>query len=187
MPYHARFLDKEKNEWDREYSVPERDINPFALRGDESARVLICNNETPVLLLHIFIEIDKDGFLLASGFRGLLCNERYVAIMAGQHIHLFEIATQQNQSIYLDDFVGHLYPVPHLLDDRLSENVLVTTYKYVFLLNIAAGMVWQSPICGLDGVLIHHINDGVIYGDGEWDPPGGWKPFKLSLASGLFL
>ncbi|PVZ84753.1 hypothetical protein C9426_22465 [Serratia sp. S1B] len=162
MRYSARFLDKDQDEWDHEYSLSEVDINPFPFRADERARVLVYENDVPIMLLHVFIEIDKEGCLLDSCFSGLLCNEQYVAIMLGQHIHLFEIASQKFRSLYLDDFVGHIYSVPDCLNIKLSENFLVTTFCYVFLVNVVEGITWKSPMCGIDGVIISNISDGII-------------------------
>ena len=48
-------------------------------------------------------------------------------------------------------------------------------------------LLWTSPALGVDGVLVHSIDDGVIAGEGEWDPPGGWRPFRVALSSGLAL
>jgi hypothetical protein len=44
--------------------------------------------------------------------------------------------------------------------------------------------MWESERLGIDGVVVHAVEGDVIEGDGEWDPPGGWQPFELSLASG---
>jgi hypothetical protein len=35
-----------------------------------------------------------------------------------------------------------------------------------------------------DGVVVVAIDDNVVLGQGEWDPPGGWRPFQVSLESG---
>ena len=43
---------------------------------------------------------------------------------------------------------------------------------------------WQSEIVALDGVIIERVEHGVIYGEGEWDPPGGWREFRLLLSDG---
>jgi hypothetical protein len=46
------------------------------------------------------------------------------------------------------------------------------------------GLRWHTRHLGIDGVVIDRIEDGVIVGQGEWDPPGGWRPFRISLATG---
>jgi hypothetical protein len=39
---------------------------------------------------------------------------------------------------------------------------------------------------GIDGVLVNQIDENFIHGDGEWEPPGGWKPLHLRADSGRF-
>ncbi|MEM0674526.1 hypothetical protein AAHA48_15300 [Dickeya oryzae] len=94
MGYQAIFLDKERSEWDCESSLAELYINPQPTRCDESVRVLVYENDIPYFLLHVFIEIDEDGYFLDSCFRQVLCNDKYVAIMLGQHIHLVEAVSK---------------------------------------------------------------------------------------------
>lgn len=45
-------------------------------------------------------------------------------------------------------------------------------------------MEWENRGLGIDGVLVHEISGDVIAGEGEWDPPGGWKPFRVRLNTG---
>ncbi|MEQ6970910.1 hypothetical protein [Pectobacterium polaris] len=91
------------------------------------------------------------------------------------------------KSLYLHDYVGHLYPAPDITSGVLSSTFLVTTFLYTFLINVDSGIIWQSKQCAIDGVIINEIQNNVIYGSGEWDPPGGWEPFCLSLSTGHFI
>lgn len=36
-------------------------------------------------------------------------------------------------------------------------------------------------------VVVNSVNGDIISGDGEWDPPDGWAPFEVSLATGRVL
>lgn len=47
--------------------------------------------------------------------------------------------------------------------------------------------VWQSEQIAMDGVIISDVNGETISGSAEWDPPGGWEPFKISLKTGRTL
>ena len=62
--------------------------------------------------------------------------------------------------------------------------LLVATAGSVVRIDSRVEAVWKSQRLALDGVVIHAVRDGLIYGDGEWDPPGGWKSFVLNLADG---
>ncbi|WP_246871348.1 hypothetical protein [Dickeya zeae] len=99
MGYQAIFLDKERSDLDYESSLAELyinpQLNPQPTRCDESVRVLVYENDIPYLLLHAFIEVDEDGCFLDSCFRQVLCNDKYVAIMLGQHIHLVEVVSKE--------------------------------------------------------------------------------------------
>lgn len=105
---------------------------------------------------------------------------------AGQHVHLFDTDSHQVKSLFLDDYVDHIYSIPDVWDHKasLSENFLVTTFQYTFLIHVSSGIIWRSEPCGIDGVIIHDIREGIIYGSGEWDPPDGWAPFNLRLSDG---
>ena len=45
-------------------------------------------------------------------------------------------------------------------------------------------VLWRRRDLGVDGVILSEIKDGVIYGEGEWDPPGGWRPFQIDFVEG---
>ena len=184
MEFSAYFLDKE---FSPEEYVPEKEHNPFGQRGALRRKVMVCRDNQPVLLVHIFVDSDKDGYLLEQCFSEVLLNEQHIAILFGQHVHILDIASQQIRTVYLNDYVGHLYPLPDVNASVLSDTFLVATFEYVFLVDIHGKIIWQSKMCAIDGVIIDEVVDGVIYGSGEWDPPGGWEPFRLSLNDGTFI
>jgi len=66
------------------------------------------------------------------------------------------------------------------LDDRL----LIADATRLTSIDEHGETLWVSDTLGIDGVVVDDVQEGVIVGQGEWDPPGGWKPFRLSLASG---
>lgn len=55
---------------------------------------------------------------------------------------------------------------------------------YLHRFNKDGTEIWKSPQPGLDGVIVSNVKKGVIEGSVEWDPPGGWEYYKLSLGSG---
>lgn len=80
------------------------------------------------------------------------------------------------KSYRADSYIGYLYP--H------AEFLLVATNMRLMCFDRKAQLVWQSREIGIDGVLVSEIKNGVIHGEGEWDPLGGWRPFKVNLESG---
>ncbi|WP_228723036.1 hypothetical protein [Limnobaculum xujianqingii] len=187
MEYSAQFIDVNQNSNDISSHLCRVDINSFSSRSTIRREVLVCKNNQPVIILGIFAEIDEDGYLLEQCFCDVLCNDKTIAVLYGQHAHLFDIASSEVKSIFLHDYVGYLYPVPDIFAEVLSDTFLVATFSYIFLVDINTGIVWQSKQCAIDGVIINDIRNNIIYGSGEWDPPDGWEPFWLSLSNGNFV
>lgn len=161
------------------------DVNPFGPNGEKDRLLLISKDGEPMLILQLYMRTDEDGCLISSAFCELLLNESHVAIICGDHFHVFDIATHAFRSYPLGDYVGHIYSVPDINSDRLHDRVLVATYCHVFLIDIHAGIFWKSSECAIDGVIITSIENDMVLGLGEWDPPGGWETFKLDLRTGI--
>jgi hypothetical protein len=76
----------------------------------------------------------------------------------------------------LDDYFGHLYPLEHCL--------LVASSQRLFCVATDGIVKWSSRELGIDGVVVSRVWDAIIDGEGQWDPPGGWKPFRIRLDTG---
>jgi hypothetical protein len=94
----------------------------------------------------------------------------------GECLYLVRLDTQAVSTIDLGYYFSHLYPA----DDHL----LVASGERLFRIDGDGTVAWSSGDVGLDGVIVEQVKDGVVEGQGEWDPPGGWRPFRLSLGSG---
>ncbi|HEX4304208.1 MAG TPA: hypothetical protein VHZ78_15535 [Rhizomicrobium sp.] len=79
-------------------------------------------------------------------------------------------------AIDLGCYFGEFHPG----DDWL----LVTSGQGIVRLAPDGRIVWRNDELGLDGVLIFDVEGDVIDGQGEWDPPGGWEDFLVSLETG---
>ena len=66
-----------------------------------------------------------------------------------------------------------------------GDILLACSGRRIFRIAPDGEVVWKSGELGLDGVLVHDVDSAVISGDGEWDPPGGWRPFTIALDTGL--
>ncbi|EOW6643775.1 hypothetical protein ACOZ0N_000661 [Cronobacter muytjensii] len=184
MTLQATWLEQPKPGDERE-AVSIINVNPFGANGEKNRRLLISKGGEPIVILQLYIRADEDGWLISSAFCGFLLNESQAAIICGDHFHVVEMTTHSFRSHPLGDYVGHIYSVPDIHSDRLHNRVLVTTYCHVFLMDIAAGILWKSRQCAIDGVIITSIENETVLGLGEWDPPGGWEPFKLDLKTGI--
>ena len=65
-----------------------------------------------------------------------------------------------------------------------ADYLLVVFGSGLARVSAAGGIQWRNDGLAVDGVEVDTITDGVIRGRGEWDPPGDWRPFAVSLASG---
>jgi len=105
--------------------------------------------------------------------------QQWLAIGFGHRLYL--LSGEQDPPIIfpLDSYFGHLYPTGSFL--------LVATASQLHCFNPDGTCKWSSPDLGLDGVIIHEIGPDTIRGEGEWDPPGGWKAFQIRCATGELL
>jgi hypothetical protein len=76
----------------------------------------------------------------------------------------------------IGSYTGYFYPLGHIL--------LVASNAHLLCFGAQAQLIWQSGCLGIDGVVVNEVKNGVIYGEGEYDPPGGWKPFQLDFPTG---
>ncbi|MEJ8325712.1 hypothetical protein WKI40_21510 [Kosakonia sacchari] len=180
------FIDAADVEWPSEGELIEIDVNPFGRRGAFRRKVVICKDNKVVMVLRVFVGVDELGCLLEICFCRTLSNDHTVAFICGQHVHLFDIASRRTTSDFLRDYVVGMCPLPEYAD-TLTEDFFVTTMQNVFRVNVHTGVVWKSPQCGYDCVLVHQVADGVVYGSGDWDPPDGGRDFRLDLHTGQLL
>lgn len=164
--------------------LPFIDVDQFSQNTILSCKILISIDEEPKLILNIYSALNMDGLILEGCFKQIKFNQDTIAILHGMHVHLFNINSHSVNSISLNDYVGHLYSIPDLNAVELSEDFLIATFEYVFLINSKTGIKWRSVQCAIDGILIHDIKQNIIFCSGEWDPPGGWEPFSLTLNTG---
>jgi hypothetical protein len=100
----------------------------------------------------------------------------WLVIGFGETLHLVPLNGDLPITIDLESYFGHLY-----LHERI---LLVATASHLYCINRDGTIEWVSGELGIDGVVVRGIEDGQIHGEGEWDPPDGWKPFLLQLSSG---
>lgn len=118
-----------------------------------------------------------------SCFRDVRCVGELVYIGYGQQVAVFFTTTETLASHPLDGYFGHLFTALDLSSPDLGLSVLVASASE--LLRFDNGqLLWRKSGLGVDGVVIQRVRDGRIFGEGEWDPPGGWKPFQLHIDSG---
>lgn len=131
--------------------------------------VTVAENGTPLARIDVYEEY-------LGAFEELIVWNPWVVIGLGGSAHLVDPITRQTHSVACDSYFGHLYP--------LEKHLLIASDSALQCLDEQGELVWRREHLGIDGVLVHEVTDGVINGEGEWDPPGGWRPFRLSLSTG---
>jgi hypothetical protein len=79
-------------------------------------------------------------------------------------------------SLDLGSYFGRLYAGDSYL--------LAASAERLFRIGLDGTLLWASDPLGLDGVVVSCVAGGVVKGEGEWDPPGGWRPFRVCLDAG---
>ena len=100
----------------------------------------------------------------------------FVAIGWGHHFFLLSRETRQVLDVDLGNYFGQMVPA--------SEYLLVASAERLFCFAQDGSLLWRSAPLGIDGVIVDQVVSGVVQGHGEWNPPGGWRTFTISLSTG---
>lgn len=155
---------------------PWRSMNPIRVgrvpvgEPEPNRWVTVERDGNPVARIDVYSEHD-------GPFTELIVWGRFVVLGFAQAVHLIAPHNQQTSSLECDGYFGHLYP----LDDRL----LIASASALVCLDHQGQIIWQREQLGLDGVVVEGVEGGMVTGKGEWDPPDGWRPFRLLLATGV--
>ena len=162
--------------------IATRSLRVGASPDPPDAFVLISDGETPFLRLDLHCppleydsarkaEIWKDWIVVGFGCRVVLVSSKDRTQRA--------ISLSERQPPSLFDYFCQMVCEPDVL--------LVASGTRVFRIGADGAVLWKSGELGVDGVLIHDVDADTVSGDGEWDPPGGWEPYEISLATGALL
>jgi len=119
-----------------------------------------------------------------SCFQDVRCIGELVYIGYGEQIAVFSPRTGDLASHSLDGYFGQLFTASDLESPELGSSVLVASASELLCFDEAGQLLWRTSELGVDGVIVQRVQEGQILGDAEWDPPGGWEPFRLRLDSG---
>jgi hypothetical protein len=132
--------------------------------------VVVTRDGEPFARIDLYYGDGPGPFMDVVPWRG------FVVVGMDSAAHLVDPMTREVRSIACDFYFGGLYP----FDDRL----LIASASELICLDPEGGQVWRRDNLGIDGVVVNDVSAGIVTGEGEWDPPGGWRPFRLSLATG---
>ena len=134
---------------------------------------------------YILLELDGDAALRVDAypssdecfaFNDAIVWHSFLVIGWGDCVYLIEIESGAVTKHRLGGYFGHVY--------GYDEFLLIASCDRMWRINIDGLIEWKSDVLGIDGVVVSNVDNGVISGDGEWNPPGGWQPFRIMLDSG---
>jgi hypothetical protein len=146
--------------------------------GSPNYQVIIYADKEPIYLLKIYL------FDEADCFHEVKYSNNYIVIGCGEKVHFFSIENKNIQSYELNDYFGHLYPSHDIEANDIKNNIYVASASRLFKFSPSGQLEWKSEILGIDGVVIYEIEENLIRGAGEFDPPGGWMKFGVRVNDG---
>src|SRR5262245_37340354 len=129
------------------------------------------SSEGPLLRVDLYRSSDE-----CFAFDDVCIWSRVVAIGWGHHLYMIDPRTRATLSLDLGAYFGHVYPV--------EQYLLVASAESLFRIDSDGSLLWRADHLGIDGVVVERVEMGVIKGQGEWNPPGGWLPFQVNLDTG---
>lgn len=100
----------------------------------------------------------------------------FVVVGFAERLHLVGIQSSRQLEFKLGSYFGSFW--------LKEEFLLAASAEHIFCIGSDGALRWRSPQLGIDGVVMHEVVNQLLHGSGEWDPPGGWKDFFLSLEDG---
>jgi hypothetical protein len=149
--------------------------------GTADLFVTISDDDRPLVRVDIYGDFSSETFTFQDAL--VWCERVFVGF--GHRVFVIDPKTRLASEIFLDEvgegfgYFGDFYAG--------KDYLLVASGDSLLRLSSDGKVLWSAPNLGLDGVVVTSVQNGTIQGDGEWDPPGGWKPFALRLDSGELL
>jgi hypothetical protein len=134
----------------------------------------------------LYVTVERDGHPIAridafapdpGPFVDAVACGDLVAVGIASNVYVIDPESREIRAISCDGYFGHFYDHEGAL--------LIATSSELICLDQRGAVKWTTRNLGLDGVIVDGIEEDTISGRGECDPPGGWRPFRLSLATGL--
>ncbi|GHU25075.1 hypothetical protein FACS1894164_13280 [Spirochaetia bacterium] len=123
----------------------------------------------PYLVINVYYEYNttfKDAEVLG----------KYVFIGFCDSVFIVNLDNNNVRKIMLRYYFGHM--------NKYENFILIGSACDLLLFDKSAELKWVAEDVGIDGVIVHDFDGKYIYGNGEYDPPGGWIKFKICYKTG---
>jgi hypothetical protein len=142
--------------------------------GTPDLYATVRKNDRPYLRLDLYKNTDE-----FYEFEEVRIWHQFVITAFGHSVFLVHLDSRGVISIDLGSYFCSLY---------ISKNyLLIISAERLFRVDTDGSVKWSTQQLGIDGVIVDSVEDGVIQGRGQWNPPNGWQPFRLRLSSGSLL
>lgn len=152
---------------------------------------IICISKSQSLPHHVYITVrntDETVVYVFSISYNVHCSPFKQAILKNgllfvgweDRFYIFNIA--ENRNLFDQQLMGYFgnFQIDHDL-------VFICDCQGIICTDVNGRIIWENKCLAIDGVLINEITMNTILGEGECDPPGGWRNFVLDKSSGLLI
>jgi hypothetical protein len=94
----------------------------------------------------------------------------------GNSVYIIDPKTRSGSVLRLSSYFAGSYAT--------NEYLLVASACGLLRFSPVGEVLWKTSGLALDGVIVKRVDENRVIGEGEWDPPSGWKPFALRFDSG---
>jgi len=138
--------------------------------GTADLFVTLEDDDAPILRVDLYA--DQSPFVKQEA---MIWGERgFVGF--GNSVYIIDPKTQSGSALRLGSYFANFYAT--------KEYFLVASGCGLLRFSPVGEVLWKTSGLALDGVVVKHVNEDRVTGEGEWDPPSGCKPFVLRLDSG---
>lgn len=104
----------------------------------------------------------------------------------GEKAYIVDLQNKQMRDIIdLGSYFMTIQAINDPQPDSNSPSILIVSGDGIHCLDGQCELLWKRKDLGLDGVTLDRIDENRIFGQGDWDPPDGWRSFCLDLFSGV--
>jgi hypothetical protein len=139
--------------------------------GTPDRYVVVAEDDRPLLRVDVYAH-HPDSF----AFQDAIVWRDNLIVGFGSHLHAVSLTDRSVITVPLESYFGHLYPT--------ADYVLLASGERLLRMEPDRTILWRSERLGIDGVIVRDPGSPVVRGEGEWDPPGGWRPFAVFAADG---
>jgi hypothetical protein len=132
----------------------------------------VARNGQPIARLDIYGNPGSESYFQSEAVTW----QENVVLGFGWHVYLISSSTLGCVDIDLPSYFKTLKVT--------SDYALAVFGCGILRFDSRGAVVWENDALAIDGVEIDRIQDNEISGRGDWDPPGDWRPFTISLIDG---